>query len=621
MEKNSARQPFSRGAARRKRSVNTAAPAILDGVSTSPTVLQSGTSSNLSALKSPTLSPGNNSDISLVDSVPFLTAPSQISGPMRPVINRAVPAFLNKLYNMVNDKTTDSLIRWSEDGATFYVTNPDEFSRVVLPKFFKHSNFSSFVRQLNMYGFHKIPHLQQGVLIADGSGELWEFSNPNFLRDRPDLLCLVARKRTRDSGEGRDLSEVELPEILETINSIRKHQSVIGSELQSIKNENRQLWSEMLALRERNHRQHEMIEKILSFLSTVFSPNGENKISFAGAKRILSGESDDSGSGEESSRKRPKTWMTEEMEEMLKRGSSSISPSTELQQSPLNTYSPSASSSTPGVVPSFSSTPSGSSNGSDTNGSTSLSYFTRRAASTNSNHSFPIRSDSDSSSSSSVHISPQYPPAARLRARKSSKTQEPSNLAAITTESCTQTSSPEDSGKPNTHTTNPCIGNNDFVASSAHPTAENLSSLTLNTTIAFHPAIVPMAMPVMIPVTSAQPIITDPAQSLATAGLGEGVTLFPHPMSVAAQFVKPDGLLTGEAPETVKTTSENSDCSQNLPFKSPANIALNLGNDGATNDSKLIQCPSNTILLGINEVQSDIDGLVESLGLEPSFLD
>ncbi|OAD65419.1 heat shock factor-type transcription factor, partial [Phycomyces blakesleeanus NRRL 1555(-)] len=112
-----------------------------------------------------------------------------------------VPAFLNKLYNMVEDPGSDDLIRWATDGTSFIVARHVDFAKRVLPRFFKHSNFSSFVRQLNMYGFHKVPHLQQGVLQADDESEQWEFSNPHFQRNQPDLLLLVTRKKGRDSDE------------------------------------------------------------------------------------------------------------------------------------------------------------------------------------------------------------------------------------------------------------------------------------------------------------------------------------------------------------------------------------------------------------------------------------
>ena len=35
---------------------------------------------------------------------------------------------------------------WSEDGETFVVKNPEKFEKQIIPQFFKHSKFSSFVR-------------------------------------------------------------------------------------------------------------------------------------------------------------------------------------------------------------------------------------------------------------------------------------------------------------------------------------------------------------------------------------------------------------------------------------------------------------------------------------------
>jgi heat shock transcription factor len=66
--------------------------------------------------------------------------------------SRTIPTpFLTKTYQIVDDHTINDVVSWNEDGSSFIVWDPTVFARDLLPKYFKHNNFSSFVRQLNTY--------------------------------------------------------------------------------------------------------------------------------------------------------------------------------------------------------------------------------------------------------------------------------------------------------------------------------------------------------------------------------------------------------------------------------------------------------------------------------------
>uniref|UniRef100_A0A8D2KS27 Heat shock transcription factor 4 n=1 Tax=Varanus komodoensis TaxID=61221 RepID=A0A8D2KS27_VARKO len=104
-----------------------------------------------------------------------------------------VPAFLTKLWTLVEDPETNHLICWSVNGTSFHVFDQGRFAKEVLPKYFKHNNMASFVRQLNMYGFRKVVNIEQGGLVKPERDDT-EFQHLYFLQGHEHLLEHIKRK-------------------------------------------------------------------------------------------------------------------------------------------------------------------------------------------------------------------------------------------------------------------------------------------------------------------------------------------------------------------------------------------------------------------------------------------
>ncbi|KAK4052862.1 SEA (Seh1-associated) complex subunit [Microbotryomycetes sp. JL221] len=132
-----------------------------------------------------------------------------------------ITPFISKLARLLDDPTTDHLIRWTNDGTSFTFAHKSSQLLELFSKLFRHNKLASFVRQLNIYGFIRLQpkDVHHACLNSPPSIET-EFSgfwHPLFFRSSPQRTCDMTAIKPRNSKQGqnqqarRRQSDVALP--------------------------------------------------------------------------------------------------------------------------------------------------------------------------------------------------------------------------------------------------------------------------------------------------------------------------------------------------------------------------------------------------------------------------
>lgn len=127
---------------------------------------------------------------------------------------------------------------------------------------------ASFIRQLNMYGFHKITSVENGGLRYE-KDEI-EFSHPCFMRGHAYLLEHIKRKianpkaivASSDGGDKIILKPELMNKVLADVKQMKGKQESLDAKFSAMKQENEALWREVAILRQKHMKQQQIVNNV-----------------------------------------------------------------------------------------------------------------------------------------------------------------------------------------------------------------------------------------------------------------------------------------------------------------------------------------------------------------------
>ncbi|XP_051126185.1 heat stress transcription factor A-2b-like [Andrographis paniculata] len=182
--------------------------------------------------------------------------------------HRPIPPFLLKIFDMLCNEETNSLVSWSSTGTSFVIKNPHSFAANVLPMYFRHNNFQSFITQLNSYGFRKI------------SWEQWEYRNDYFRKGERHLLRNIKRRTHIQQQQQHTESAME-PSFDNESQFLMKEQSLLMSEIAKLREKQRMLEEKLAELKYQvagNERDRSItMQRILCNLRDLSKPDDDSR--------------------------------------------------------------------------------------------------------------------------------------------------------------------------------------------------------------------------------------------------------------------------------------------------------------------------------------------------------